>query len=144
MGHDLLNVIGFGFDPADIVNGIWYAAEGDYVNAAYSGAAMLPIFGSFGKGLKLWSETASQFAVTNKLHHIFDFAKHSFDPLLAEFGGSQIKAFRALEVATQESVTASRTTGIFENIVVNVKGIDVTVSGNVVNGQARIGTAFIK
>jgi RHS repeat-associated protein len=46
--HDLLDVLGFipviG-DILDLGNGIYYLAEGDYTNAAFSGLALIPIAG---------------------------------------------------------------------------------------------------
>ncbi len=79
----------------------------------------------------------------NKLHHIFDNPEHNFGQFLETFGGNQFKAGRALEVATQRYVSENKITGIFEDAVVNVKGTNVTVSGTVINGRVRIGTAGI-
>ena len=39
----------------------------------------------------------------NKLHHIFDFAKHGLDEVVSHFG-SQEAAFRAIEAAAQHVV----------------------------------------
>jgi len=55
-GHDALDVIGFipviG-EIADGINALWYAAEGDYTNAALSGAAIIPVVGDIGgKGFR--------------------------------------------------------------------------------------------
>jgi RHS repeat-associated protein len=100
---------------------------------------------SFGMGLPL--EDAGGFesiaSDANKLHHIFDNPVHNMGALTKTFGGSQTQAARALEVATQNYVNTNGIQGIFDKIVVNVNGVDITVSGTVLNGQARIGTAFI-
>jgi hypothetical protein len=76
----------------------------------------------------------------NKLHHIFGQARHNLDDVVAAFG-SREGAFEALEKAAQAAVDARNLTGQFE-IVVNVGGFSVTVRGIVVNGVAKIGTAF--
>lgn len=56
IGHGILDVGGLVpvlGEPADGVNAIWYAAEGDEVNAALSAAGMIPIGGWFATGGKL-------------------------------------------------------------------------------------------
>lgn len=110
---------------------------------------------SFGIGIPLpegygdlgvWSDTASDAGLANKLHHIFDNPEpeHDFGPLLSQFGGNQLETFRALEVATKESVMES---GIIdfteEGITVNVEGVNVTITGKVEGGVVKIGTATI-
>lgn len=56
--------------------------------------------------------------------------------------GSEEAAFKAIVDATQGAVQKSGIQGLFE-IAVDVAGKSVTVRGAVVNGLARIGTAFI-
>jgi hypothetical protein len=49
IGHTLLDVIGLipiVGELADGINALWYYAEGDYLNAALSAGAMLPVVGS--------------------------------------------------------------------------------------------------
>lgn len=56
IGHGVLDVGGLVpvlGEPADGVNAIWYAAEGDEVNASLSAAGMIPIGGWFATGGKL-------------------------------------------------------------------------------------------
>jgi RHS repeat-associated protein len=74
----------------------------------------------------------------NKLHHIFDNPAHNLDQLVDQLGGQQ-QAFDALQNAVQGQGLPD---GLF-NTVVNVGGIDVTVTGNVINGVANIGTAYV-
>ena len=81
-------------------------------------------------------------ALANKLHHIFDNVDHNLDPLINIFG-SESQAYSAIVEATTNVINELHLTGIFE-VVVNVGGQNVTVRGNVVNGVAQIGTAFIK
>ena len=76
----------------------------------------------------------------NKLKHIFDQARHNLDDVV-EAAGSREGAFSALQGAAQSAVDAGGLTGRFETVV-NVSGFDVTVGGAVVDGVARIGTAF--
>lgn len=58
LGHGALDLVGLipvVGEVADGVNAGWYAAEGDYVNAALSAAAMVPFVG--------WAATGGRFAV---------------------------------------------------------------------------------
>jgi hypothetical protein len=79
----------------------------------------------------------------NKLKHIFGKPEHNLGNFLKKFGGDQEKAYKALEGVTQKYVNINNITGNFKDIVVNVNGIDITVRGTVINGVAKIGTAFI-
>jgi hypothetical protein len=76
----------------------------------------------------------------NKLIHIFGNAAHGLEGIVGKFG-SQPAAFSAIERATQAAVSRQGLTGVFETTV-RVGGENITVRGNVVNGVARIGTAF--
>lgn len=56
VGHTALDVVGLVpivGEVADGVNALWYLAEGDYTNAALSGAAMVPFAGWVATGGKL-------------------------------------------------------------------------------------------
>lgn len=56
IGHGVLDVAGlvpFVGEAADGANAAWYAAEGDYTNAALSGAAMVPFLGWGATGAKV-------------------------------------------------------------------------------------------
>jgi hypothetical protein len=99
--------------------------------------------GAMGGDAARWSYTLSKAALANKLNHIFADEGHNLAPLLSKFNGNQVKAFKALEISTQEFVSANNISGQFKDILVNVDGVGVTVRGNVINGQARIGTFFI-
>jgi hypothetical protein len=49
IGHGILDVVGlvpFVGEAADGINAAWYSVEGDYANAALSGAATIPFLGS--------------------------------------------------------------------------------------------------
>jgi len=76
----------------------------------------------------------------NKLNHLFDQARHNLGPLVAQFG-SREAAFEALQTATQAAVRSRGITGVFETTV-NVGDVNVVVRGNMIDGVARIGTAF--
>ncbi|MGW3292028.1 polymorphic toxin-type HINT domain-containing protein, partial [Streptomyces sp. NPDC001002] len=48
IGHGVLDVVGLvpGFgEPADLINGLWYTAEGNYIDAGLSYASAIPIAG---------------------------------------------------------------------------------------------------
>ena len=80
----------------------------------------------------------------NKLHHVFDNAGHNLDDFLNGFGGNQPTAFEAVRDATQAVIDAAgQTSGLIDDIIVNVGGTDVTVRGVVIDGVVRIGTFFI-
>lgn len=56
LGHGVLDAAGMVplvGEPADGVNAIWYASEGDATNAALSAAGMIPILGSAATGAKV-------------------------------------------------------------------------------------------
>ena len=46
-GHELLDWLGFIFDPADAINFLWYTAEGNAAMAAATAVAIVPAAGSF-------------------------------------------------------------------------------------------------
>ena len=84
---------------------------------------------------------ATNAARANKIHHIFGKPGHNLAGVAKALGGEK-KAFAAIEKATNKAVDTSKA-GRFETTV-KVGGEQVTVAGKVVDGQARIGTAFIK
>jgi RHS repeat-associated protein len=143
---------GFG-EPADGANAIIYLLRGDETNAALSAGGMIPVAGSFSTGgkyvIKYGDEVIGGIKGTrstvdpNKLNHIFGKKEHNLDTFLSKFGGDQVKAYNALEKVTQQYVNSNKITGTFKDIIVNVNGVDVTVRGTVINGQVKIGTAFI-
>ena len=52
-GHELLDWLGFLFDPADAINFLWYTVEGNAAMAAATAVAIVPAAGSFiAKGTK--------------------------------------------------------------------------------------------
>lgn len=61
VGHGALDLLGFipGFGAAaDVVNGLWYAAEGNYVDAALSFVSAVPGAGDAAAGAKLGKKAA--------------------------------------------------------------------------------------
>ncbi|WP_327673823.1 RHS repeat-associated core domain-containing protein [Kitasatospora sp. NBC_00458] len=62
IGHTVLDVAGMipviG-DACDIVNGVWYAAEGDWKNAALSLVAVVPVIGSAATAARIASKVAN-------------------------------------------------------------------------------------
>lgn len=56
VGHTILDVVGMipvVGEIADGINAVWYLAEGDYLNAALSAAALVPFAGAAATGAKL-------------------------------------------------------------------------------------------
>lgn len=78
----------------------------------------------------------------NKVGHVFDKPEHALDPVLRQFPSAK-DAYIALQAAAQRSVGSNPNEGSYQ-IVVNVGGTNVTITGVVVNGIARIGTAFLE
>ena len=141
---------GNGFDGQMVLGALkdGYNGEGDgFASAAFQDAtSFVPAGAVAGATIKL-SRAASQVARAtnaaraNKIHHIFGKPGHNLAGVAKALGGEK-KAFAAIEKATNKAVDTSKA-GRFETTV-KVGGEQVTVAGKVVDGQARIGTAFIK
>jgi hypothetical protein len=95
------------------------------------------LFGPLGRV----GEVGENVARANKIRHIFGPARHGLGEVVSHFG-SEEAAFQALERATQQAVQSQGLKGIFETTV-KLGGTDVTVRGSVIDGIARIGTAFV-
>lgn len=83
--------------------------------------------------------------VVSGAHHIFgpkSLAKQKLGPVLSAFGGDELAAFRALEEATQLLADTGAVQGVFHTTI-HVAGQAVTVRGAVLDGAARVSTAFI-
>jgi RHS repeat-associated protein len=81
----------------------------------------------------------------NQANHVFgakSIGRHKLDSVLNAFQGNKIAAFNALEGAAQQLANQGMIKGVFQTVV-QVGGHDVTVRGAVVNGTARVATAFI-
>ena len=76
----------------------------------------------------------------NNLRHIFDNAEHKLDDVV-EALGSREAAFEAMEKVAQAAVDAGNLTGEFK-VVIDLAGVNVEVTGKVIDGVARIGTAY--
>jgi hypothetical protein len=84
-------------------------------------------------------EAGEAAADANKLNHIFGNPEYHLESLVQALGG-EVEAYQAIQTTTSE-----RTQGIAGNfeVTVSVGGQNVTVRGIVIDGAARIGTAFI-
>ena len=83
---------------------------------------------------------------SNKLNHIFGKQEHNLNSFASELG-SQEDAFATIQSSVQEQVNVKGIQGVFEIDVPIATGNSsalVTVRGRVINGVAKIGTAFIK
>lgn len=82
-------------------------------------------------------------AMRNRLHHIFTNPRHqhNLQGVVGEFG-SQLNAFNAMQRAINSRVARQGITGVFEEVV-TVGSHQVTIRGRVIDGVARISTAFI-
>ena len=89
------------------------------------------------------SQIASR--ILNAANHVFgpkSLAKHNLGAVLEHFGGDQVRAFEALEAAAQQLADSGEVAGVFITEV-EVAGATVTVRGAVVDGVAKVGTAYI-
>jgi hypothetical protein len=84
-------------------------------------------------------DDAVSYAMKNKVTHVFGKAAHNLDPLVTKLGGQE-NTFRAVLNAANGKLPSS---GVFNNISVNVGGYNVMIRGSVVNGVPKIGTMFI-
>ncbi|MBB6100038.1 hypothetical protein HNR42_003503 [Deinobacterium chartae] len=86
----------------------------------------------------------------NKIPHIFGKSteRHGLGDLLKKYGGEE-DALRALAKAGQKHLETHgfeylpKAPGVIKDTVVDVGGIGVTLRGKVIDGQFKIGTAFI-
>jgi RHS repeat-associated protein len=93
------------------------------------------------EALSLGAESEAESGATaNKINHIFGNAEHNLDSV-AQASGGESKAYQALQQATTEATKGM--SGQFETTV-QVAGQNVVVRGVVMNGVAKIGTAFIQ
>ncbi len=97
-----------------------------------------------GAGAANTAAEASQRTV-NQSNHVFgpkSLGKHKLQSVLDTFKGDKLEAFKALEGETQRLANQGSIKDVFETVV-KVGGHNVTVRGRVVDGVARVGTAFI-
>jgi RHS repeat-associated protein len=74
----------------------------------------------------------------NKLAHLFA-PKHNLDILVSKLGGKE-NTVRAVLNAANGMLPSS---GVFNNIIVNVGGQNIIIRGSVIDGIPRLGTMFI-
>lgn len=84
-------------------------------------------------------DDAVAYEMKNKVTHVFGKAAHNLDPLVTKLGGQE-NTVRAVLNAANGKLPSS---GVFNNIPVNVGGSTVFIRGNVINGVPRLGTMFI-
>ncbi len=141
-------------NAVNVVNGVISLYRGNYVDAAVNFVSALPVVGTaFGGaklavkgGAKLLTQFSSStiddavaYAMKNKVTHVFGKEAHNLDPLVTKLGGYE-NTFRAVLNAANGKLPSS---GVFNNISVNVGGYNVMIRGSVVNGVPKIGTMFI-
>ncbi|MEZ4446815.1 MAG: RHS repeat-associated core domain-containing protein [Polyangiaceae bacterium] len=83
--------------------------------------------------------------IANAANHIFGpkaLGRHNLDTVLGSFNGDAVAAFNALEGAAQQLANKGTIKGVFETTV-EVAGQTVTVRGAVIDGVAKVATAFI-
>jgi hypothetical protein len=79
----------------------------------------------------------------NKLNHIFNNLEHGLQGFVESFG-SQNAAYDALKRAAQRGIEAQGLLGGTFKVVGDVGGVNVTITGTVTNGVARVGTAYVQ
>jgi hypothetical protein len=81
----------------------------------------------------------------NRRHHIFGDPTHNLDPLVRQYGNEEAAGCAIVEAVRAAFAAGSLIAdddGLYRQIF-DVGGNSVTVSGRVVNGVARISTAWI-
>ena len=71
--HTVLDTVGFVpvvGEPADLVNGLIYAAEKDYINAGISMAAVIPVIGEAGKAVKYGAKAVDKGGEIAKIFNV--------------------------------------------------------------------------
>jgi len=76
----------------------------------------------------------------NDLHHVFGRGGHNLEGVVQTFG-SRNAAMEAMQNAVQAQAWSGGISGVFETGI-RIGGHNVTVRGRVIDGIARIGTAF--
>ncbi|MBJ7880428.1 hypothetical protein JEM65_07150 [Gelidibacter salicanalis] len=84
-------------------------------------------------------EDGVAYAMKNKISHVFGNSAHNLDPLVKSLGGQE-NTFRSVLNAANGKLPTS---GVFNNVFLDVGGYNVIVRGSVVNGIPKIGTMFI-
>jgi hypothetical protein len=80
----------------------------------------------------------------NKLIHLFNKPGHLLGPVLAQTGGNIRAAALAIELAARVQVGAlGLAEGVLYKETITVLGYSVVVSGKIVDGIVRVGTAYI-
>jgi len=69
-------------------------------------------------------------------------AEHKLGDFFAQHGNDSIAAYISIKNASQELTDKGIVKGIFERSM-DVKGTIMTVRGNIIDGIARVNTAFI-
>lgn len=95
--------------------------------------------------VKLGARRAAAKVLANRANHIFgpkSLTKHNLGGFLNSFSGNKIKAFKAIQSATQKMANNGNINGVFETVV-QINNTSITVRGKVIDGAAKIGTAFI-
>ena len=78
----------------------------------------------------------------NTIKHIFGKPTHKLDDFVKACGNNQGKALDNLNDAFS-AVTKGRPDGLIGDVIIKVKGFDITVRGAVVGGVPKLATAFI-
>ena len=89
VGHTLLDVAGIFFDGADVINALWYAAEGNTFMAATSALSALPFLGNLvAGGLKIGFKGSKVAAKAGKfVTEISRFTAHSSQAVMSTIDG---------------------------------------------------------
>lgn len=90
------------------------------------------------KGSESGSDSSS--VNRNKIAHIFGQPKHNLG-LVVNYFGSEEKAFKAMKETIQSKADTGEIDGRYEETV-RLGPCDVTIRGKVIDGTARIGTAW--
>ena len=153
------------YDPAisEQFLGDFTLEEAAFGVAGLAGVAAFPITAEYVAGQVIWPTLAKtgtaivswlclgdgdctnevQSIDPNKLNHIFGKVEHNLDQFLQSYGGDQEAAYQALQTEYSNLANNYTIQQLNQGVQVTVNGFNVTVTGTIVDGVARIGTAFI-
>ena len=84
--------------------------------------------------------------VVNQSNHAFGpkaLFRHKLEGVLDSFKDDKLAAFKGFENAVQAKADSGAVSGIYNSLKANVNGHTITVKRNVIEGVAKVSTAFI-
>ncbi len=68
---------------------------------------------------------------------------HKLVDFLEKYDGDTLSAFKSIENTAQKLADQGKLSGIFDGVPISVDGVIITVKGRIMDGVAKISTAYI-